>query len=229
MSEDTSPTEEEILLAVQEAEAIPDEEIEDEEESPSKVIDKIPEPEDIKSEDVPNPHKDEVPDEVLLANEKYWSTKNLALAGRLQESFEFLPGRSVELHTLDQAETIFVGKQVDTEFGRLDPRVGVSSAYDDGHRLITLSIAAIRLDGEEVYTPTSDLEDPMNADLSYHNRQLALAKKSAIVRRKWSTFNPQVIAIMFMKYQELVQMKREAISILPFYSLTGEKLDISNP
>lgn len=190
---------------------------------PPKVYHDIPDTDEMERDDIPDPLKDIVTDEALEANRRYHETQELAYAGRLNKTIEYLPGRTVRFHTPDQGERIFIGKAIDQEFGRLDPRVGISASYDDGVKLITLSVVVDELDAELVYAPAKPIEDPMNAQLSYADRQLAIQKKCNVVRKTWQYWYDAGIENIWREYRALLQLQREAAMLLPFYSPTGER------
>ena len=70
------------------------------EETPPQTISEIPNPDEIESaSDLPDPIKDIVTDEAWVKqaekdNSIYWETQNLAMAGRIQDEVDFLPGIS---------------------------------------------------------------------------------------------------------------------------------------
>ena len=194
----------------------------------SRHFDEVPEVENLSQEDTPDPSKDTVNDEALQANSRYWSVQDLAYAGRLEKTTEFLPGRTVRLHTPDIGELIWIGKRLDLEFGKIDPRVGISSSYDEGIKLITLAVVVNDIDGEPVYSPTSDIENPLNPNLSAIDREVAIERKHNAIRRKWQTWYPFVIGCIFDVYRELLIEQEEAQKLLPFYSAAGERLPDSD-
>ncbi len=191
------------------------------EEEPGRIIDEVPETENITEADVPDPSKDEVEAQALEANSRYWDLQDLVFAGRLSRTEDFLPGREVRLHTPDQGEIIWIGKRLDQEFGKLDPRIGVSSSYDDGIKLITLSVVVDDIDGEPVFSPASDIENPLNPNLSFADRELAIERKSMAVRKQWQYYYSWTVSRMYEVYRELLQEQEEALKLLPFYSRAG--------
>lgn len=169
----------------------------------------------------------------LRDNAAYWESRELAFAGRLADTFEFLPGRRVSIHTLDAGEQIFLGKVLDGEFGKIGAIAGMPTelpnSYQIGVQIITLSLAIDQLDGEPVYVPLNDKEDVYNDELSVNEREAALAKKSLLVRRKMQTWFPPVIKLAYRKYLDLGERQDAAVELLPFYSATGQLLPNSRP
>jgi hypothetical protein len=187
-------------------------------------FDEVPEAKNLRPEDIPDPTRgDTVEKDALQANAVYFDTSDLAMAGRLAGTYEFLPGRMVRFHTPDDGEVIWIGKAMDREFGKLTPQVGVSSSYDNGVQLITLSIVVDYIDSEPVYEALSDFEDPQNSLLSWADRERALERKSNVVRNAWQYHNSWVHDRMYQCYRHLLERQREALLILPFFSAAGVK------
>lgn len=200
---------------------------EEEKEDPGRIFEEVPEPEEIKTpDDLPRYGKDDVTDEALVADlQRYWDTQELVYAGRITVTELFLPGRKVTMHTLDQGEIDWVGKQMDLEYGKLSPQVGVSSSYNEGVRLLTLSVAVQEIDGVSVYEPEGGLFDPLNPDLSFDQRKIAIERKSNAVRNEWQFWNAWVVRRMFDQvYRPLMVRAERGLSMLPFYSPTGTRL-----
>lgn len=163
----------------------------------------------------------------LTDNQHYWESRNLAFAGKLSDTQEFLPGNKVTVHTLDTAEQIYIGKVMDEEFGKITQFSGLPSSYDIGLKCLTLSLAIDKLNGEYMYSPVSAKEDAYNSDLSYHDRELALAKKSRAIRDVLHTWYPNTINEIYKCYRSLLERQDEAQKLLPFYSVTGQLLENS--
>ncbi len=204
-------------------------ETEEEREVPPRTIDEIPEdPSD--EEPQPRPGIDTVTDRALKMHTRYHQTQELIWAGRSDNvSFygntqEFLPGRTIRYHNPDAGEWDAIGRIVDEEYGRLDPRVGVSASFTQGLRIVTLSVVVDEIDGDPVFSHLSAKENPSNPDLSVIERYDALKKKSRVVRRSWQYHNPYVFDRIWSLYEEFLNDHKEAMYLLPFYSATGEKL-----
>lgn len=183
------------------------------------------EEEQVQEEVDPLQELDDDEEKALLDNRHYWDTKDLAFAGRLNETYEFMPGRHVTLHTLDAGEQIYIGKVLDREFGKVSFADGIGSSYDIGLKIITLSLAIDYIDGEKVYEPMEEKEDVYSDELSISQREKALDKKSRLMRRKMQTWMPWVTDKVYGKYLELLERQEAALKLLPFFSDRGERLE----
>ncbi len=163
-------------------------------------------------------------DQALRDNKAYWNTKELGFAGKIKDQFEFLPGHVAELHTLDSAEELLLGKILDREFGKVN-QIVQGSSYQDGLRIITLSLAIDTYNGQPLWKPISEDEDvAYDNSVSIFAREQSLEKKSESARRPLHGWYSGSIKALWRDYHKLVDRKEAAVELLPLYSDRGEKL-----
>jgi hypothetical protein len=164
------------------------------------------------------------PDTAFADNKAYWDTKEFAAAGRISEEFEFLPGRTAELKTLDIQEQTILGRMLDQTVGKFSPAAGVASSYDDVLYWYTVAMSMIKLDGESIYTPITADEDPDNIKLSTVQREVALTKRCNKNLQRLQSWSPWIVKKLFTYYNVLQHRQNEALLLLPKFSASGEQL-----
>lgn len=164
------------------------------------------------------------PDQPYKDNKAYWDNQTLAEVGRLKEEFEFLPGRFVELKTIDIQESSILGRFLDKEVGKIDFSTGMPSSFQETEQWFSIAMSLCAVDRVSTWTPTNQRENPDNIDLSKAEREAAIVKRFGRNLSVIQGWTPWMVRRVYAFYDLLRKRQKEAVDLLPKYSEHGDPL-----